>query len=152
METLFDATKDDATEEREEVNAIRAGIIAKLNERLVAAGESPVLAPVYDQADEQSALKYARRVTVPADVPLNAKALVDVYDLYTAEAKAIAKFEGTVSRLQITEEDDAGSKKLRHLTAEEQAGLVHSMKTYLQEYELVRPQYQSLANPLQHER
>lgn len=51
METLEDAATPNAAEERENVNTLRAGIIASLNERLIAEGKTPVLAPVYDQAD-----------------------------------------------------------------------------------------------------
>ncbi|KAM0718074.1 hypothetical protein Q7P37_006406 [Cladosporium fusiforme] len=99
METLEDAAKPNATEEREEVKAIRARIVARLNAELVAAGKPPVLARMGDQSNEYPASDYARRVTVPANVP------VDIID-----------------------KNDSGLETFRHYTAEEQHAIFEAMR------------------------
>lgn len=149
METLKDAMRPNAHREREKVKATITGMIASLNQKLVAAGKPPVLAPAKTAEDWESAQKYARRVTVPTKVPLDPTELQKINDLCVAEAKALAKFEKIVSEMQILDEEGPAPDVFRHFTAEEQAAMLEAMRKRLHGYEPVHPEYRLLANSLQ---
>lgn len=141
METLKDAMRPNAHREREQVKATITGMIARLNQKLVAAGKSPVLAPAKTAEDWESAQKYARRVTVPTKVPLDPTELQKINDLCVAEAKALDKFEKIVSEMQILDEEGPAPDVFRHFTAEEQAAMLEAMRKRLHGYEPMHPKY-----------